>query len=79
MQRITSQMLSTVGDVAAAARRVWPDAAKIHVGLGNRSGPPTKTYRVVALADNDVVLGQFDAATLYELKARLEMLSTVSG
>jgi hypothetical protein len=79
MQRVTSQMLSTVDDVAAAARRVWPDAVNIRVGLGNRSAPPTKTYRIVALADNEVVLGQLDAATLNELKARLETLSTVSG
>jgi hypothetical protein len=72
-------MLSTVGDVAAAARRVWQNAVKIDVGLGNRSPPPTKTYRVVALADNDVILGQLDAATLNELKARLEQRSTAGG
>jgi hypothetical protein len=68
-------MLSTVGDVAAAARRVWPDAVKIRVGLGDQSPPPTKTYRVVALADKDAVLGQLDAATLNELKVRLEQQS----
>ena len=65
-------MLSTVGDVTAAARTVWPDAVKIRVGLGNQIAPPTKTYRVVALADKDGVLGQLDAATLNELKARLD-------
>jgi hypothetical protein len=79
MQRVKSAMLSTVGDVAAAARKVWPVAVKIDVGLGNRSAPPTKTYRVVAFADEDIVLGQLDAATLNELKAQLEKLSTASG
>ena len=72
-------MLSTVGDVTAAARRVWPDAVRISVGLGNRSAPTTKTYRVVALADKDGVLGQLDAATLNELKARRDQQAMTSG
>jgi hypothetical protein len=79
MQRVILAMLSTVGDVAAAARKVWPDAVKINVGLGDRSAPPKKTYRVQALADNDRVLGQLDAATLNLLKAQLEQRFTKGG
>ena len=40
---------------------------------------PRKHIRVVAFADNDVVLGQLDAATLNDLKAQLEQRSTVGG
>jgi hypothetical protein len=72
-------MLSTVSDVAAAARRAWPNAVQINVGLGNRSAPPKKTYRVVALIDKDAVIGQLDAATLNELKVRLEQQSMAGG
>jgi hypothetical protein len=79
MQRVVVAMLSTVGDVAAAARKVWPDAVQICVGLGNRSAPPTKTYRVVALADKDAVLGQLDAASLNELKVWLNQQSPAGG
>jgi len=72
MQRVILAMLSTVGDVAAAARKVWPDAVKINVGLGDRRAPPNKTYRVEALAGDDCILGQLDAATLNLLKTQLE-------
>ena len=68
-------MLSTVGDVAAAARRVWPDAVKIDVGLGDKSPPPKKTYRVLAIAENGNILGQLDAAILNDLRAQLEQRS----
>ena len=70
-----SAMLTTVGDVAAAAKKVWPDAVKIDVGLGDKSAPPKKTYRVRAIAENGNVLGQLDAAILNDLRAQLEQRS----
>ena len=65
-------MLSTVGDVAAAAKKVWPEAVAVNVGLAPTNSISQKMYRVSALAETSCLLGQLDAASLNKLKALLE-------
>jgi hypothetical protein len=65
-------MLTTIGEVKAAARKLWPVAADFQVTLVNPSHPTDEGYRIIALAKHDRVLGHRTAPSLNALKALLE-------
>jgi hypothetical protein len=70
-------MLSTIGDVVAAARKAWPDATTINVGMSPTNNPSRKMYRVSAVGTDSRLFGRLDAPSLNKLKALLEKRFTV--
>ena len=69
-------MISTVGDVKAAARKIWPDAVEVNVGLAPTNSRFQKMYRVSALGAQNLLLGRLDGPSLNKLKSLLEQRST---
>ena len=69
-------MLATISDVVTVARKVWPDAITVNVGLSPTNSLSQKMYRVSALGANYCLLGRLDAPSLNKLKALLEQRVT---
>jgi hypothetical protein len=65
-------MLSTIGDVSAAAKKVWPDAITVNVALAPTNSRTQKMYRVSALGEQSHLLDHLDGASLNKLKLLLE-------
>ena len=75
---IAQNMLSTINDVTTVARKVWPDALLINVGLSPTNSLAQKMYRVSAIGADNRLFGRLDAPSLNKLKALLEQRLTAS-
>jgi hypothetical protein len=69
-------MLSTIDDVKAVAKKVWPDAITVNVVLAPSNTRTQKMYRVSAIGPDNLLLGRLDGPNLNKLKLLLEQRST---
>ena len=65
-------MLSTISDLQAVAKKVWPDAITVNVVLAPTSTRTQKMFRVSAIGPNNLLLGRLDGPNLNKLKLLLE-------
>jgi hypothetical protein len=65
-------MFSTIADVKAAAKKVWPSATQVVVHLADSTTESSDRYRISALSEHNLLLGRMAAKSLDELRRRLE-------
>ena len=78
-------MATTTEDVRVEAQRVWPNAKLIDVHPGgfaqhsSFTSPDPAGWRVAAMDYDDRLIDQVSAATLEDVKAKLENMQPTGG
>ena len=72
-------MWTTVADVKDAARKLWPNAVKLHVEPINPTDTTPKRYRITAMTADGRVIGRMSDETLRDLHSHLQRITTRHG
>ena len=72
-------MLATIGDVKAVANKLYPTATKVTVQRVDPGSSTSAGYRLFAVDGRNRMLARISAATLNDLKDRLEQRLSGNG